>query len=237
MEKIDSNEEPILYSEIEEKYSILLQTKTLFNSNILEINQIIDNVNIEEPKNVSLIKMKFNEVKNQMNTISEGIICLNNLIPDEDIPMTIKLRDLADNVNKNFANISSRFQTIMINKQKNIDEQLQLSLYSDISSNDKSTDPNIKNDILLNKDKTKEIEKEYKQICVINNPIYQLNEEIKFDSINQDNQIEIINLNIDEIKDNNYKIEDSEDNINYYKYIRWIVICIIILAFLIYYKI
>ena len=225
MEKIDSNEEPILYSEIEEKYSILLQTKTLFNSNILEINQIIDNVNIEEPKNVSLIKMKFNEVKNQMNTISEGINCLNNLIPDEDIPMTIKLRDLADNVNKNFANISSRFQTIMINKQKNIDEQLQLSLYSDISSNDKSTDPNIKNDILLNKDKTKEIEKEYKQICVINNPIYQLNEEIKFDSINQDNQIEIINLNIDEI------------NINYYKYIRWIVICIIILAFLIYYKI
>ena len=237
MEKIDSNEEPILYSEIEEKYSILLQTKTLFNSNIIEINQIIDNVNIEEPKNVSLIKMKFNEVKNQMNTISEGIICLNNLIPDEDIPMTIKLRDLADNVNKNFANISSRFQTIMINKQKNIDEQLQLSLYSDISSNDKSTDPNIKNDILLNKDKTKEIEKEYKQICVINNPIYQLNDEIKFDSINQDNQIEIINLNIDEIKDNNYKIEDSEDNINYYKYIRWIVICIIILAFLIYYKI
>ena len=237
MEKIDSNEEPILYSEIEEKYSILLQTKTLFNSNILEINQIIDNVNIEEPKNVSLIKMKFNEVKNQMNTISEGISCLNNLIPDEDIPMTIKLRDLADNVNKNFANISSRFQTIMINKQKNIDEQLQLSLYSDISSNDKSTDPNIKNDILLNKDKTKEIEKEYKQICVINNPIYQLNDEIKFDSINQDNQIEIINLNIDEIKDNNYKIEDSEDNINYYKYIRWIVICIIILAFLIYYKI
>ena len=237
MEKIDSNEEPILYSEIEEKYSILLQTKTLFNSNIIEINQIIDNVNIEEPKNVSLIKMKFNEVKNQMNTISEGISCLNNLIPDEDIPMTIKLRDLADNVNKNFANISSRFQTIMINKQKNIDEQLQLSLYSDISSNDKSTDPNIKNDILLNKDKTKEIEKEYKQICVINNPIYQLNDEIKFDSINQDNQIEIINLNIDEIKDNNYKIEDSEDNINYYKYIRWIVICIIILAFLIYYKI
>lgn len=237
MEKIDSNEEPILYSEIEEKYSILLQTKTLFNSNILEINQIIDNVNIEEPKNVSLIKMKFNDIKNQMNTISEGISCLNNLIPDEDIPMTIKLRDLADNVNKNFANISSRFQTIMINKQKNIDEQLQLSLYSDISSNDKSTDPNIKNDILLNKDKTKEIEKEYKQICVINNPIYQLNDEIKFDSINQDNQIEIINLNIDEIKDNNYKIEDSEDNINYYKYIRWIVICIIILAFLIYYKI
>ena len=237
MEKIDSNEEPILYSEIEEKYSILLQTKTLFNSNILEINQIIDNVNIEEPKNVSLIKMKFNDIKNQMNTISEGISCLNNLIPDEDIPMTIKLRDLADNVNKNFANISSRFQIIMINKQKNIDEQLQLSLYSDISSNDKSTDPNIKNDILLNKDKTKEIEKEYKQICVINNPIYQLNEEIKFDSINQDNQIEIINLNIDEIKDNNYKIEDSEDNINYYKYIRWIVICIIILAFLIYYKI
>ena len=237
MEKIDSNEEPILYSEIEEKYSILLQTKTLFNSNILEINQIIDNVNIEEPKNVSLIKMKFNEVKNQMNTISEGISCLNNLIPDEDIPMTIKLRDLADNVNKNFANINSRFQIIKINKQKNIDEQLQLSLYSDISSNDKSTDPNIKNDILLNKDKTKEIEKEYKQICVINNPIYQLNEEIKFDSINQDNQIEIINLNIDEIKDNNYKIEDSEDNINYYKYIRWIVICIIILAFLIYYKI
>ena len=237
MEKIDSNEEPILYSEIEEKYSILLQTKTLFNSNIIEINQIIDNVNIEEPKNVSLIKMKFNEVKNQMNTISEGISCLNNLIPDEDIPMTIKLRDLADNVNKNFSNISSRFQTIMINKQKNIDEQLQLSLYSDISSNDKSTDPNIKNDILLNKDKTKEIEKEYKQICVINNPIYQLNDEIKFDSINQDNQIEIINLNIDEIKDNNYKIEDSEHNINYYKYIRWIVICIIILAFLIYYKI
>ena len=237
MEKIDSNEEPILYSEIEEKYSILLQTKTLFNSNILEINQIIDNVNIEEPKNVSLIKMKFNDIKNQMNTISEGIICLNNLIPDEDIPMTIKLRDLADNVNKNFANINSRFQTILINKQKNIDEQLQLSLYSDISSNDKSTDPNIKNDILLNKDKTKEIEKEYKQICVINNPIYQLNDEIKFDSINQDNQIEIINLNIDEIKDNNYKIEDSEDNINYYKYIRWIVICIIILAFLIYYKI
>ena len=237
MEKIDSNEEPILYCEIEGKYSILLQTKTLFNSNIIEINQIIDNVNIEEPKNVSLIKMKFNDIKNQMNTISEGISCLNNLIPDEDIPMTIKLRDLADNVNKNFANINSRFQTIMINKQKNIDEQLQLSLYSDISSNDKSTDPNIKNDILLNKDKTKEIEKEYKQICVINNPIYQLNDEIKFDSINQDNQIEIINLNIDEIKDNNYKIEDSEDNINYYKYIRWIVICIIILAFLIYYKI
>ena len=73
----------------------------------------------------------------------------------------------------------------------------------------------------------------------------QLSEDIKFNTLNQDKQIDIIDSNFNEIEGNiikgndelkKYKEVNMGDNINYYKYIAWILIAIIFLAFLIYYK-
>ena len=136
---------------------------------------------------------------------------------------------------------------------KNIEEQI--SINSDISTLDKSSDiSNLKNDLLINnnplvnKDKIerlKRVKKEYQQIYDITNSMNQLSEDIKFNTINQDKQIDIIDSNFNEIEGNiikgndelkKYKEVNMGDNINYYKYIAWILIAIIFLAFLIYYK-
>ena len=253
MNEINSKEEPILYSQIEDKFNSLSQKKRIFYTNITEISQLIDNLNLEEPSNVSLIKTKFENIKNQMSKISKSINNLNNLIPDEDIPMAIKLHTLAEGITKKYKNLNAKFQNIISNPMKNIDEQI--SINSDISTLDKSSDiSNLKNDLLINnnplvnKDKIerlKRVKKEYQQIYDITNSMNQLSEDIKFNTLNQDKQIDIIDSNFNEIEGNiikgndelkKYKEVNMGDNINYYKYIAWILIAIIFLAFLIYYK-
>ena len=253
MNEINSKEEPILYSQIEDKFNSLSQKKRIFYTNITEISQLIDNLNLEEPSNVSLIKTKFENIKNQMSKISKSINNLNNLIPDEDVPMAIKLHTLAEGITKKYKNLNSKFQNIISNPMKNIDEQI--SINSDISTMDKSSDiSNLKNDLLINnnplvnKDKIerlKRVKKEYQQIYDITNSMNQLSEDIKFNTLNQDKQIDIIDSNFNEIEGNiikgneelkKYKEVNMGDNINYYKYIAWILIAIIFLAFLIYYK-
>ena len=234
-EILDSNEEPILYSQIEEKYSDLLEKKRLFYESVTEINQIIETMNLEESTYISLLKNKFNEIENQKNKISEYINNLNNIIPDEDIPMSIKLRNIADIVSNDFRHLNMKFQNIIINIKKNKEEQLQLSLNSDISTNDKSSDPNLNNEIISNKEKIKVEEKEYKQLNDINNLINKEN--------NQDEEVEIINSNTDETLENNFIRNESlkeyiEESPNYNKY-KWLIIIIIfviIFAFLIFYK-
>ena len=253
MNEINTKEEPILYSQIEDKFNSLSQKKRIFYTNITEISQLIDNLNLEEPSNVSLIKTKFENIKNQMSKISKSINNLNNLIPDEDVPMAIKLHTLAEGITKKYKNLNAKFQNIISNPMKNIDEQI--SINSDISTLDKSSDiSNLKNDLLINnnplvnKDKIerlKRVKKEYQQIYDITNSMNQLSEDIKFNTLNQDKQIDIINSNFNEIEGNiikgndelkKYKEVNMGDNINYYKYIAWILIAIIFLAFLIYYK-
>ena len=63
MDEFDTNE-PLLYSEIDDKYSLLLQKKRIFDTSINEISQLMDNLTLEESSNVSLIKTKFENIKN-----------------------------------------------------------------------------------------------------------------------------------------------------------------------------
>ena len=256
MNEIDTSE-PILYSEIDDKYSNLLQKKRIFDTSINEISQLMDNLTFEESSNVSLVKTKFENIKNQMNKISKGINTLNNLIPDEDIPTAIKLRTLSDSITKKYKRANSKFQNIIINAQKNLDEQL--SINSDISTIDKSSEVslqqalNLKKDLLtqnplINKnriERLKKVKKEYQQIYDITNSLNQLSEDIKFNTLNQDKQIELITTNIDKIDDNiskgneelkKYKEENMVDNSIYYKYIGGIILFILLFALLIYYK-
>ena len=217
MNEINSKEEPILYSQIEDKFNSLSQKKRIFYTNITEISQLIDNLNLEEPSNVSLIKTKFENIKNQMSKISKSINNLNNLIPDEDVPMAIKLHTLAEGITKKYKNLNAKFQNIISNPMKNIDEQI--SINSDISTLDKSSDiSNLKNDLLINnnplvnKDKIerlKRVKKEYQQIYDITNSMNQLSEDIKFNTLNQDKQIDIIDSNFNEIEGNIIKGSDE----------------------------
>ena len=256
MNEIDTSE-PILYSEIDDKYSTLLQKKRIFDASIKEISQLMDSLTLEEPSNVSLIKTKFENIKNQMSKISKGINTLNNLIPDDDIPYTIKLRTLSDGISKKYDRANLKFKNIIINAQKYLDEQL--SINSDISTIDKSSEPaqsniiNLKNDLLvqnplINKnriERIKKVKKEYQQIYDITNTLNQLSEDIKFNTLSQDSQIELITNNIEGIEENiikgnnelkKYKDENMPDNTDYYKYIIYIIIIIIFLALLIYYN-
>ena len=256
MNAYDTNE-PLLYSQIEDKYSILLQKKRIFDVSISEISKLMDNLSIEESSNVSLIKTKFENIKSQMNKISKGINSLNNLIPDDDIPYLIKLRTLSDGISKKYERANSKFQNIIIHAQKYLDEQL--SINSDISTVDKSSETpqanvlKLKNDLLehnplANKDRIeriKRVKKEYQQIYDITNSLNQLSEDIKFNTLSQDKQIELISNNIYGIEENinkgneelkKHKEENMTDNSVYYKYIGYIIIVIIFFALLIYYK-
>ena len=256
MNEIDTSE-PILYSEIDNKFSYLLQKKRIFDTSINEISQMMDNLSFEESSNISLIKNKFENIKTQMNKISKSINTLNNLIPDEDIPNTIKLKTLSEAISKKFKRANIKFQNTIISAQKNLDEQL--SINSDISTIDKSSDVpsanivKLKNELLvqnplINKDKIeriKQVRKEYQQIYDITNSLNQLSEDIKFNTLNQDKQIEIISSNIDGIEDNiskgneelkKYKEENLVDNTVYFKYIGVILLIIVLFGLLIYYK-
>ena len=256
MNEIDTSE-PILYSEIDDKYSYLLQKKRIFETSINEISQLMDNLSFEESSNVSLIKTKFENIKNQMNKISKGISKLINLIPDDDIPNAIKLKTLSDSISKKYKRANSKFQNIIISAQKNLDEQLSIS--SDLSTFDKSSDVppsnivKLKSELLfqnplINKNKIeriKRVRKEYQQIYDITNSLNKLSEDIKFNTLNQDKQIEIISSNIDGIEENinkgneelkKYKEDNLVDNTVYFKYIGIIILFIILFGLLIYYK-
>ena len=230
--------EPILYSEIDDKYSNLLQKKRIFDTSINEISLLMDNLTFEESSNITLLKNKFENIQNQMNKISKGINNLNNLIPDEDIPNTIKLRTLSDGISKKFKRANSKFQNIIMNAQRNLEEQL--SIASDISTIDKASEGSlpqsqctgseyiVQNPFII-KDKIERIKKvktDYQHIYDITNSLNQLSEDIKFNSLNQDKQIEIISSNIDSIDTNinkgneeikKYKEANTEDNSVYYK--------------------
>ena len=256
MNEIDTNE-PILYSEIEGKYSNLLQKKRIFDTSIKEISQLMDNLTFDESSNISLVKTKFENIKNMMNKISKGINTLNNLIPDEDIPTAIKLRTLSDSISNKYKRANSKFQNIIVNAQKNLDEQL--SINSDISTVDRSSEVsmqqalNLKKDLLAqnplsNKDRIerlKRVKKEYQQIYDITNSLNQLSEDIKINTLNQDKQIELITDNVDKIEENikkgneeikKYKEENTTDNSIYYQYIFFIIVIILLFGLLIYYK-
>lgn len=256
MNEIDTHE-PILYSEIDDKYSNLLQKKRIFDTSINEITQLMDNLTLDESSNVSLIKTKFENIKTQMNKISKGINSLKNLIPDEDLANLIKLSTLSEGISKKYKRANSKFMNAINNAQKNIDEQL--SVNSDISTLDKSSEASISNIIALKKDlqtqnplinkdrieRLKRVKKEYQQIYDISSSLNQLSEDIKFNTLNQDKQIEIISVNINGIDENinkgneelkKYKEENMVDNTVYYKYIGIIILVIMLFALLIYYK-
>jgi hypothetical protein len=256
MNEIDTNE-PILYSEIDDKYSNLLQKKRIFDTSINEITQLMDNLTLDESSNVSLIKTKFENIKTQMNKISKGINSLKNLIPDEDLSNLIKLSTLSEGISKKYKRANSKFMNAIANAQKNIDEQL--SVNSDISTLDKSSEVSMSNIMALKKDlqtqnplinkdrieRLKRVKKEYQQIYDISSSLNQLSEDIKFNTLNQDKQIEIISANINGIDENinkgneelkKYKEENMVDNTVYYKYIGIIILVIMLFALLIYYK-
>lgn len=256
MNEIDTNE-PILYSEIDDKYSNLLQKKRIFDTSINEITQLMDSLTLDESSNVSLIKTKFENIKTQMNKISKGINSLKNLIPDEDLANLIKLSTLSEGISKKYKRANSKFMNAITNAQKNIDEQL--SVNSDISTLDKSSEVSMSNIIALKKDlqtqnplinkdrieRLKRVKKEYQQIYDISSSLNQLSEDIKFNTLNQDKQIEIISANINGIDENinkgneelkKYKEENMVDNTVYYKYIGIIILVIMLFALLIYYK-
>ena len=256
MNEIDTNE-PILYSEIDDKYSNLLQKKRIFDTSINEITQLMDNLTLDESSNVSLIKNKFESIKTQMNKISKGINSLKNLIPDEDLANLIKLSTLSEGISKKYKRANSKFMNAITNAQKNIDEQL--SVNSDISTLDKSSEASMSNIMALKKDlqtqnplinkdrieRLKRVKKEYQQIYDISSSLNQLSEDIKFNTLNQDKQIEIISANINGIDENinkgneelkKFKEENMVDNTVYYKYIGIIILVIMLFALLIYYK-
>ena len=256
MNEMDTNE-PILYSEIDDKYSNLLQKKRIFDTSINEITQLMDNLTLDESSNVSLIKNKFENIKTQMNKISKGINSLKNLIPDEDLANLIKLSTLSEGISKKYKRANSKFMNAITNAQKNIDEQL--SVNSDISTLDKSSEASMSNIMALKKDlqtqnplinkdrieRLKRVKKEYQQIYDISSSLNQLSEDIKFNTLNQDKQIEIISANINGIDENinkgneelkKYKEENMVDNTVYYKYIGIIILVIMLFALLIYYK-
>ena len=247
---------PILYSEIEDKYSNLLQKKRIFDASIKEISKLMDSLTLDEASNVCLIKSKFENIENQMHKISKGINILKNIIPDEDITNTIKLKTLSEDISKKFKRANSKFINNIVNVQKNLEEEL--SVNSDISTADKSSEVSVSNIVtlkkeltqnpLINKDrieKLKKVKKEYQQIYDISSSLNQLSEDIKFNTLSQDKQIDLIATNIDEIDDNiikgnkelkKYKEENTGDNTDYYKYIGFIILLILLFALIIYYK-
>ena len=247
---------PILYSEIEDKYSNLLQKKRIFDASIKEISKLMDSLTLDEASNVCLIKSKFENIENQMHKISKGINILKNIIPDEDISNTIKLKTLSEDISKKFKRANSKFINNIVNVQKNLEEEL--SVNSDISTADKSSEVSVSNIVtlkkeltqnpLINKDRIerlKKVKKEYQQIYDISSSLNQLSEDIKFNTLSQDKQIDLIATNIDEIDDNiikgnkelkKYKEENTGDNTDYYKYIGFIILLILLFALIIYYK-
>jgi len=254
MNEKDFNE-PILNSEIENKYLNLVKKKRVFDASVNEISQLMDNLTLDESSNISLITSKFENIKNQMDKILKGINSLNNLIPDENLSDTIKLQTFSEQISKKFKKANTKFQNIIINAKKNLEDQL--SMNSDLSTAEKSdeisTVYNLKKELqvqdpFVNKnkiDKIKRAKEEYQKIYDITKSLNQLSEEIKFNAINQDRQIEIIEYNNNDIEENinkgndeikKYKENHNEDLDNYFMYIGFLIFIIFIFGIMTYYK-
>jgi len=254
MNEKDVNE-PILNSEIENKYLNLVKKKRVFDASVNEISQLMDNLTLDESSNISLITSKFENIKNQMDKILKGINSLNNLIPDENLSDTIKLQTFSEQISKKFKKANTKFQNIIINAKKNLEDQL--SMNSDLSTAEKSdeisTVYNLKKELqvqdpFVNKnkiDKIKRAKEEYQKIYDITKSLNQLSEEIKFNAINQDRQIEIIEYNNNDIEENinkgndeikKYKENHNEDLDNYFMYIGFLIFIIFIFGIMTYYK-
>jgi len=254
MNEKDFNE-PILNSEIENKYLNLVKKKRVFDASVNEISQLMDNLTLDESSNISLITSKFENIKNQMDKILKGINSLNNLIPDENLSDTIKLQTFSEQISKKFKKANTKFQNIIINAKKNLEDQL--SMNSDLSTAEKSdeisTVYNLKKELqvqdpLVSKnkiDKIKRAKEEYQKIYDITKSLNQLSEEIKFNAINQDRQIEIIEYNNNDIEENinkgndeikKYKENHNEDLDNYFMYIGFLIFIIFIFGIMTYYK-
>ena len=244
LDKNDSASYPFLSSEIEEEYSSLLQQKRIFDINIKEMIQLTDNLSFEESSNVTLIKSKFENIENQMNKIAKKISTLQNLIPEDDFNMGLKTKILADNIQRKFKKANVKFQNAITSVQNCLEEEL--SFTSDFSTLEKSSE--ISNS-MLNKEKIDRLirtKKEYENIYNITNSLNQLSEEIKFNTINQGEKIDLTEENITFIEDNVFKGNDqlkkyhennSGNNGLLYQFVTGVGIGILFLALMIYLKI
>ena len=244
LDKISNASSPFLSSEIEEEYSSLLQQKRIFDINIKEMTQLTENLSFEESSNVLLIKSKFENIENLMNKIAKKITSLQNLIPEDDFDMGLKTKIIADGIQRKFKKANVKFQNSITNVQNCLEEEL--SFTSDFSTQEKSSE--ISN-LMHNKEKIDKLirtKKEYENIYNITNSLNQLSEEIKFNTINQGDKIDLIEDNITFIEDSvfkgneelkNYKDNNARDNGLYYHFITGVIIGIIFLVFMIYLKI
>ena len=235
---------PFLTLEIEEEYFSLLQQKRIFDANIKEISQLTENLSFEESSNVLLLKSKFENIKIQMDKIAKNINYLQNLIPEDDFNMGLKTKILADNIQKKFKKANTKFQNAILFAQNALDEEL--SFTSDFSTTlEKSS---VISDVMNNKEKIERLnrtKKEYEKIYNITNSLNQLSEEIKFNTINQGEKIDIIDENMSSVDDNinngnnelkKYMKNNYDESDFYCKFAVGIAIGVIFLIFMIYMK-
>ena len=240
LDDTDSPNTPFINLEIDEEYFQLLQQKTIFDTNIKEINQLTQELSFEDPSNIQLLKSKFENIKILMNKISTNINYLQNIIPEDNFDMNLKIKILLDDIHKEFKKEKKKLNNSLINAQNCLQEDL--SFISDFSTQEKSSDNSISNKEKINK--FGKIKKEYEEINAIKNSLNQLNDEIKFNSINQEDKINIVDINMSYVEDsvNNEnkkleKLDENGDNNNfYYKVSLGIGIGILMLFIIIYTK-
>ena len=240
LDSADSLATPFIDSEIEEKYFQLLQQKRIFDINIKEIDQLTEKLSYEDPSNILLLKSKFENIKTQMNKISKKINTLENIIPEDNFNMNIKIKVLLNKIQIKYKKASMKLKNSIINAQNCLEEEL--SFISDFSTQEKSS-----NNSILHKekiDKLNKTQKEYEQIYNITNTLNQLSDEIKFNSINQEDKINMSDVSIsyaeDSITSGNNELknyhENGNDNNFYYKVSLGIGIGILMLFIIIYAK-
>ena len=238
---------PFLTLEIEEEYFSLLQQKRIFDENIKEISQLTENLSFEESSNVLLLKSKFENISNQMDKIVKNINYLQNIIPEDDFNMGLKTKILADNIQKKFKKANIKFKNAILNAQNALDEEL--SFTSDFSTTqEKSRKSSTVSDQVINKEKIERLnktKKEYEKIYNITNSLNILSEEIKFNTINQGEKIDIIDGNMSNVDDNinkgnnelkKYIRNNYDENSFYYRFATGVAIGALFLFFLIYLK-
>ena len=239
-DSFDSLSTPFINNEIEEKYFQLLQQKRIFDTNIKEITQLTEKLSFEDSSNILLLKSKFENIETQMKKISKNINYLQNIIPEDNFDMNLKIKILIDSATKKFKKANQKFQNSIIKAQNYLQEEL--SFVSDFSTLEKSIDISVSSREKINK--LNKIHKEYEQIFNITNSLNQLSDEIKFNSINQGDKINIIDVNLsyveNSINNGNNELkkynENRENNNFYYKVSAGIGIGIIMLFIIIYAK-
>lgn len=242
------SEQPLIG--INESYSTLLNQKRIFDASINEISQLMENLTYFETSNIILLKSKFENIQKQMSKIIKSINLLKNELSDDNIQMSSKLKSLTDSINGRFQKANLKFQTILINAQKSLDEQI--SYGSELSTQDLLTQLSSQKEEqtpLNNKEKIerlKRVKKEYQQIYDITNTLNQLSEDIKYTAQKQDKEIDIIDDNLGQIEQNlekgneqlkKYKEENMTDSSGYYKYVFGVFVIFVIFAIALYFKI